>query len=67
LARLVEACGLELRLSVAEPDDHDRVLIEGNLRRTPRQRVGANRNATRLLAHAAQARAAGAVRPLVDA
>ena len=67
LARLVEACGLELRLSIAEPDPHDRDLIHDNLRRTPAQRAAANRNATRILAAAARARADGRVRPLFDA
>jgi len=67
LARLVEACGLELRLSIAEPDPHDRALIHDNLRRTPAQRVTANRNATRILAAAARARAQGRVRPLLHA
>ena len=67
LARLVEACGLELRLSIAEPDPHDRDLIHDNLRRTPAQRATANRNATRILAAAARARADGRVRPLFDA
>lgn len=67
LARVVESCGLELWLSVTEPDDHDAVLIKENLRRTPRQRAAANRNATRLLVSAEKARAAGEVRPLVDA
>src|SRR3972149_4552502 len=46
LARLVEACGLELRLSIAEPDRHDRVLLRDNLRPTPAQPLTANRNAT---------------------
>ncbi len=67
LGRLVDACGLELRLSMTEPDQHDAELIREHVRRTPRQRVSANRSATRLLAKAAHARAAGRVRPLVDA
>jgi len=41
LRELVHACGLELsfRLAKADPRDHDGVLIERELRRTPSQRL----------------------------
>jgi transcriptional regulator with XRE-family HTH domain len=41
LRELVRACGLELsfRLAQADASDHDRVLIERELRRTPSERL----------------------------
>jgi transcriptional regulator with XRE-family HTH domain len=41
LRELLRACGFELsfRLARVDPDHHDRVLIERELRRTPAQRL----------------------------
>jgi|SRR5690242_7247662 transcriptional regulator with XRE-family HTH domain len=41
LRELVRACGLELsfRLANADPSEHDRVLIERELRRSPGERL----------------------------
>jgi len=41
LRALLRACGVELsfRLATVDPSDHDRVLIERELRRTPAERL----------------------------
>lgn len=39
LARVVEACGLSLNISLLEPNDHDLGLAQSNLRLTPEQRM----------------------------
>ena len=67
LSRLIQAAGLELRLSLADPDHHDESLLDWHLQLTPAQRVEANRKMTALAASASRARTAGRTRPLVDA
>lgn len=49
LRSLVGACGLELtfRLAKADPSDHDAVLIERELRRTPAERLARGLSAGR--------------------
>lgn len=39
LARIIEACGLSLNISLMEPNDHDLGLALSNLRLTPEQRM----------------------------
>jgi transcriptional regulator with XRE-family HTH domain len=39
LSEIVQACGLELRISLAPPDPDELSLIERNLRLTPEQRL----------------------------
>lgn len=52
LERLVSACGLELRISLAEPDRHDESLAAQTLRQSPGQRLAAQRALARLVARA---------------
>jgi transcriptional regulator with XRE-family HTH domain len=58
LRELLRACGFELsfRLARLDPDEHDRVLIDRELRRTPAQRLrrglAAGRSFRRLADHA---------------
>lgn len=37
--RLVHACGLELRTTLAEPDPHDAILVQESLDLTPEERL----------------------------
>ena len=56
LMRLVRACGFDLRLDLQPRDDHDADLVAESLRRSPAQRVAANRRATQMRATAAASR-----------
>lgn len=49
LQRLIRACGFDLRLDLAPIDDHDAVLIEHSLRRTPAERAADTRAHTRTM------------------
>ena len=44
LRRLVEACGLDLRIGLAEPDDADWSVASRNLRFSPEQRARQHAN-----------------------
>lgn len=57
LFRVLQACGFDLRLSLAPHDDHDEALTAASLELTPAERVRRNRNATRVAAAAARSRA----------
>lgn len=54
LFRLLRACGFDLRMDLQPHDDHDERLVAENLRRTPVQRVAANRRTVRALARASR-------------
>jgi transcriptional regulator with XRE-family HTH domain len=47
VARLVDACGLELRISIVEPDDSDWSVASANLRLDPAARVRQHQAAIR--------------------
>jgi transcriptional regulator with XRE-family HTH domain len=52
LQRLVEACGLELRISLAEPDGHDEQLARLMLALSPAERLAAQQAWERLRSEA---------------
>lgn len=49
LHRIVEACGLSLRLELAEPDPQQRAAARIALARTPEERLQANTNQAELV------------------
>ncbi len=66
LFRLVEACGLDLRMRLEARDGHDDGLLAARLAMTPAERAAINRRVVATSAKTAAARRAGRVRPLVD-
>src|SRR5437899_1796417 len=52
LYRLVRACGFDLRMSLEPYDDHDDVLLDEQLARSPEERLRANDDLMRLAAGA---------------
>jgi predicted transcriptional regulator len=57
--RLVEACGLELRIGLVTLDDADWSIAQANLRLDPDARVRQHLNALRFIRAGREARAAG--------
>ena len=49
LHRIVEACGLELRLELGEPDRQREAAVRIALERTPEERLAANTEAVALI------------------
>lgn len=65
LLRLVEACGLDLRMRLEERDSHDDELLAARLAMTPTERAAVNRRTVAAAARSAAAHRSGRVHRLI--